>query len=41
MDTMKAVVFIPKTQEEYKMWMTVRTPEDFLKTLDVDEVFYN
>ena len=41
LDTMKSVLFIPKLSEELKMWMTIHDPEYFIKTLDIDNCFYN
>ena len=39
-DTGKTVLFVPKFDEGYKLWMYVKSLEQFKKELDVDEVIY-
>lgn len=39
-DSGKAVVFIPKLDEAYKMWMTVLSPEEMTKKHQIDESRY-
>jgi Xaa-Pro aminopeptidase len=36
--TAKTVLFVPFLDEAYKLWMTVKTPEELKKEYGVDEV---
>ena len=39
-DTGKAVLFVPKLDEGYKLWMYVKSLEQFMKDYDVDQVMF-